>query len=119
MKKRLRKKIHVNEFALLGRLILITRTSKEGLEDFLSGFIDIVDENECDCSGGCSDDTLELIVELGGPADDREGRLKKISAWLDGRSDVKSWTAHGEFDVCYGPADEATEQIVRGVSQAG
>ena len=119
MKKRLRKKIHVGEFALLGRMILITRKSKEGLEDFLNGFIDIVDENECDCSGGFSDDTLEMIVELGGPADDREGRLKRITGWLEGRSDVQSWKAHGEFDICYGPADEATEKIVRGGNQAG
>ena len=29
-------------------------------------------------------------------------------------SDVKTWKAHGEFDICYGPADEATEQTVRG-----
>ena len=117
MKKRLRKKIHLDEFALFGRLIQITRTGKEGLDDFLNDFFGIIDENECECSGACSDDTLDLIVELGGPADDREGRMKNITAWLEGRSDVKSWTAHGEFDVCYGPADEATEQIVRGINE--
>ena len=114
MKKRLRKKIHVDEFALLGRMLLITLKSKEGLDDFLNGFMDIVDENECDCSGSISDDTLEMILELGGPADDREGRLKRITGWLEGRSEVKSWKALNEFDICYGPADEATEQIVRG-----
>jgi uncharacterized protein YggL (DUF469 family) len=45
-------------------------------------------------------------VELGRPSDDRAGRLRAITAWLDGRTDVKHWQVSEEFDLWHGDIPE-------------
>jgi uncharacterized protein YggL (DUF469 family) len=99
MKKRLRKKNHLVEFKEWGRQLVITRNRKDGFDEFLDAFITSIEANACYCGGGGKEDTLDVIVELGGLTDDRDGRMKSIIAWLAGRSDVQSWKIGDEFDL--------------------
>jgi len=102
MKKRLRKKTHHGEFVELGRQLVITRNRKDGFDDFLDAFIGTIEMNECYCGGGGMEDTVDMFVELGGLSDDRDGRMKSITAWLATRSDVLSWKIGDEFDLWHG-----------------
>jgi hypothetical protein len=59
----------------------------------LNGFI---------CGGGGKENILDVVVELGGSrSDDTDGKMMKITAWLDAREDVQSWRIGPEFDVWY------------------
>ena len=40
MKKRLRKKKHVREFAEYGRQLIVTRNRKDGFDEFLYAFVE-------------------------------------------------------------------------------
>ncbi len=104
MKKRLRKKKHVGEFAQWGRQLVITRNTKDGFDEFLDAFIlEAVEANGCYCGGGGQDDKLDVVVELGRRSDDPGARFKRITDWLDARADVQSWKAGEEMDLWYGP----------------
>jgi hypothetical protein len=46
------------------------------------------------------------VVELGRRSDDLVGRMKRIAAWVDARTDVKSWRMSEEFDVWHGDISE-------------
>ncbi|MFO7713018.1 50S ribosome-binding protein YggL [Desulfosarcina sp.] len=100
MKKRLRKKLHVGEYAEWGRQIIITRNRKDEFDEFLDAFIDeAIIANECGCGGSGKEDRLEVVVELGRRSEDPDARLNKIIAWLDSRADVEKWKVGDEFDV--------------------
>lgn len=100
MKKRLRKKKHLGEFTEWGRQLVITRNRKDGFDEFLDAFIeDAIEANGCYCGGGGKEDKLDVIVELGRRSDDPEGRLNRITAWLDARSDVGYVKLGEEFDI--------------------
>jgi uncharacterized protein YggL (DUF469 family) len=102
MKKRLRKKTYRGEFVELGRQLVITRNRKDGFDEFLDAFIGTIEANGCYCGGGGMEDTFDVIVELGGLSDERDGRMKNITAWLTTRSDVQSWKIGDEFDLWHG-----------------
>lgn len=100
MKKRLRKKKHFGEFAEWGREITITRNTKDGFDEFFDAFIvEAIEANGCYCGGGGSGDGLEVVVELGRRSDDPDARLRKVTTWLDARSDVLNHTVGREFDL--------------------
>lgn len=112
MKKRIRKKKHYGEFTELGRQIVVTRNRKEGFEEFLDAFIEqAVEANGCYCGGGGKEDKLDVVVELGRRSDDPPARMKRITAWLDGRPDVQSWRLSEEFDLWHGDFHGIEEEI--------
>ena len=103
MKKRLRKKKHLGEFAEWGRQLVIMRNRKDGFEEFLDAFIEeAIESNGCYCGGGGNEDKLEVVVELGRRSDDPDARLNRITAWLHARPDVESWKVGEEFDIWNG-----------------
>ena len=116
MKKRLRKKKHQGEFREWGRQLVITRNTKDGFDDFLDAFIEkAIEANDCYCGGGGKEDSLDVVVELGRMADDRDGRFKRITDWLDTRPDVLHYKMGPLFDLWY----ESFEDIEGGIEQNG
>ena len=112
MKKRLRKKKHRAEFTEWGRRLLIIRNRKDGFDEFLDAFIDeAIEANGCYCGGGGKEDMLDVVVELGRRSDDPAARVKKITAWLDARSDVQSWKTGEEFDIWHGDFQDIEDKI--------
>jgi uncharacterized protein len=100
MKKRLRKKKHLREFAEWGRQLIVTRNRSDGFDEFLDSFIEeAVEANRCYCGGGGKEDTLDVVIELGRRLDDPQARLNRITAWLDARPDVANWKTGEEFDI--------------------
>ena len=107
MKKRLRKKYHRGEFTEWGRQILITRNRKEGFDEFLEAFIEQgVEAAGCECGGAGLEDRLDVVVELGRLADDPAARFSRITAWLDGREDLKEYKTGPLFDLWYASWEE-------------
>ena len=107
MNKRLRKKKHRGVFAEWGRQIVITRNRKDKFEEFLDEFVEqAIEANGCYCGGGGKEDCLAVVVELGRRSDDPVDRMKRIAAWLDARTDVKSWRMSEEFDLWHGDIPE-------------
>jgi uncharacterized protein len=103
MKKRLQKKKHCGEFAEWGRQMIIRRNRKDRFDEFLDSFVEeAVEANDCYCGGGGKDDKLDVVVELGHRSDDPDARLRKITAWLEGRPDVETWKVGEEFDIWHG-----------------
>ena len=112
MKKRLRKKKHVGEFAEWGRQLVITRNRKDGFDEFLGAFIEeAIEANGCYCGGGGKEDKLDVIVELGRRSDDASGRMNRITAWLDARSDVQNWKMGELFDIWHGNLQDIGDKI--------
>ena len=111
MKKRLRKKKHVREFTEHGRQLMATRNRKEGFEEFLYAFVEeAVEGSGCYCGGGGKEDKLDVILELGTRSEDPDGKLKKITAWLEARPDVKSWKVGPEIDLWHGDFEDMEEE---------
>jgi uncharacterized protein YggL (DUF469 family) len=107
VKKRLRKKKHVGEFTEWGRQIRITRTFKDGLDAFLDAFIEeAIEANGCYCGGGGCEDELDFVVELGRCSGNPDAKIKKITAWLDTRQDVRCWQVSEAFDLWHGECPE-------------
>ena len=72
MKKRLRKKKHLDEFAEWGRRLVIKRNRKDGFDDFLDNFIrDAIEANGCYC-GGSGEGTILTVSETKYQVDDNE-----------------------------------------------
>lgn len=112
MKKRLRKKKHIGEFTEWGCQLLIMRNCKDGFDEFLDAFIEeAIEANGCYCGGGGKEDKLDVIVELGRMSEDPEGRLRKITGWLDGRSDILEYKIGPMFDQWHGSYDDIEERI--------
>ena len=112
MKKRLRKKKHRGEFAEWGSQLLIMRNRKDGFDEFLDAFIEeAIEANGCYCGGGGKEDKLDVIVELGRMADDPEGRLRKITDWLDERLDVIEYRTGPMFDLWHSAFEDIERKI--------
>lgn len=107
MKKRLRKKKHRCEFREWGRQLVIARTRKEGFGEFLDSFLmEAIDAHGCRCGGCGKEDGLDVVVELGRASDDPDGKLRGITAWLDGRNDVASYRIGPLFDLWHDDCPE-------------
>jgi len=103
MKKRLRKKLHRGEFAEWGCQIIASRNTPENAEEFQDAFLlEAIEGNGCYCGGAFTDDTVDVVVELGRMADDPESKRAGIATWLEGRPDVKEWKASGLYDLWHG-----------------
>jgi uncharacterized protein len=107
MRKRLRKKKHVGEFAQWGRQIVIFRDRKDGLDEFLDAFIDeAIEANACYCGGGGNAEKLSFVIELGRRSDNPDARFKKIGEWLDRRPDILSRKSSDAFDLWHGDYED-------------
>ena len=103
MKKRLRKKKHIGEFAEWGRELTVQRNTKEGFDDFFFAFIDeAIEANGLTCGGGGSEDSLSVIIELGARNDPQDERIEQVKKWLDDRQDVQDYKVGELVDVWYG-----------------
>lgn len=112
MKKRLRKKKHISEFAEWGRQLIVTRNTKMDADSFQDAFIiEAIEANGCYCGGSLSDDKVNVIVELGMKSENTEIEFTKVTAWLDERSDVKEWRAGLLFDLWHGDYNDIDDQI--------
>jgi len=112
MKKRLRKKKHLGEFAEWGRQIVITRNRKNEFDEFLDAFLEeAIETNGCYCGGGGKEDKLDVVVELGRRASDPDAKLAKITAWLDGRPDVQDYKIRDLFDIWHDNFEDIEEKI--------
>jgi uncharacterized protein len=112
MKRRLRKKKHLGEFAEWGRQLVIMRNRKDGFDEFLDTFIEeAIELNRCYCGGGGKENKLDVVVELGRHSDEPNARLKRITAWLDSRSDVESWRVGEEFDIWHEDFQDIDDEI--------
>ena len=100
MRKRLRKKKHIGEFAEWGVQLVVIRSRKDGFDDFFDAFVEeAVESNGCICGGGGKEDILDVVVELGSLSDDVDGKMMKVIEWLNAREDVLSWRGGLKFDV--------------------
>jgi uncharacterized protein YggL (DUF469 family) len=112
MKKRLRKKKHYGEFTEWGRQIVVIRNLMDGFDEFLDAFVEeAIEANGCYCGGGGKENKLNVVVELGRRSDDPDARLKRITAWLEVRSDVESWKVSEEFDLWHGDFQDIDDEI--------
>jgi uncharacterized protein YggL (DUF469 family) len=120
LKKRFRKKKHWCEYAKWGRQVVIARTRKDCFNEFLDEFIRAaIEANGCRCVGGGKEDSLDIIVELGRYADDREGKIRSIRSWLDGRSDVAGYRVGPPLDLWHGNCPELPELPVTNLRAMG
>jgi len=107
MKKRLRKKKHLGEFAIFGVPFAISLVEEANFESFVDAFIsDAIEANGCYVAGGGKKDRFSGFIELGRESDLPEERLKRIAGWLDANSDVDSHVIGKAIDAWYGPFDE-------------
>jgi uncharacterized protein YggL (DUF469 family) len=107
MKRRLRKKKHLGEFAEWGRRLIVTRNTQAEADAFQDAFIcEAIEGNGCCCGGAMSAEQIDVIVELGKADDDPDGRFARVTAWLDARADVRGWQAGPLFDLWYGDFDD-------------
>ena len=110
MKKRLRKKKYIGEFQEWGVTISITRNTETDFEVFLDEFVEQgMEANTCYFTGTSKEDSLEGFIDLGRSLDQAEAKLAKVNAWLDKRSDVKTYATGKLTDAWYGPFDGQDE----------
>ncbi len=102
MKKRLRKKKHKGEFAVLGRQIVVRRSSSNDPQAFLDRFIEIVEANGCVCGGSSSPEVLDVVIELGQRNQNLDQRMNEIVNAIRSDTTVSSIAVGDEFDVWYG-----------------
>jgi len=115
MKKRLRKKKHIGEFAEWGRQLVASRNTNINADAFHDAFIiEAIEANGCYCGGSLSDDKINVIVELGKMSENLESKFAKVTAWLDKRSDIEEWRAGPLFDLWHGDYDDIEDQSEQG-----
>ena len=85
MKKRLRKKLHLEEFKEfgLGIKIKFNDLNKINTDTLMNSFIDFVEENTTYCGGGGDNKEWEMIVEINKKLDTPESLGEKIKNFLD------------------------------------
>ena len=115
MKKRLRKKKHIGEFAEWGRQLVASRNTNINADAFHDAFIiEAIEANGCYCGGSLSDDKINVIVELGKMSENLESKFAKVTAWIDKRSDIEEWRAGPLFDLWHGDYDDIEDQSEQG-----
>lgn len=106
MKKRLRKKKRIGEFAQKGCRLVVLRKTKDESEAFNDAFIlEAVEANGCFCGGSLREDRLDVVLELGRSSERADARFDHVAAWLRARPDVLEWRAGAILDLWYAPAE--------------
>jgi uncharacterized protein YggL (DUF469 family) len=107
MKKRLRKKKHVGEFATFGVPVAVKLAAGTDFDSFLDAFLEeAIEANGCYFGGGGQKHRLSGIIELGRKIDLSEERLKKVSHWLSSNSNVANHIIGEIEDLWYGSFDD-------------
>jgi uncharacterized protein YggL (DUF469 family) len=107
MKKRLRKKKHVDDFAVFGVEVAIRLKDGTDFDAFLENFIsDAIEANQCYFGGGGQDDRISGIIELGRRSDSPESRRESISNWLDVNRNVDRYVFGVIKDLWYSSFEE-------------
>ncbi len=107
MKKRLRKKKHVGEFAAFGVPVAVKLADKTDFDSFLDAFLEeAIEANGCYFGGGGQKDRLSGIIELGRKIDLPEERLDRVSHWLRSNSNVAKYIIGEINDLWYGSFDD-------------
>ena len=107
MKKRLRKKKHVGEFAVFGASVAVRLADGTDFDSFLDAFLeDAIEANGCYFGGGGQKDRLSGVIELGRKIDLPEERLKNVMYWLDRNSNVTNYVTGEISDLWYGSFDD-------------
>ena len=103
MRKRIRKKKHLGEFAEFGRQFVIRRNRKEDFDEFFDWVIgEVIEGNDCFCGGTGKEDQIDIIVELG-TRDRNPGKKKeRIEEMLREHQDVAEVLVGEEFDLWHG-----------------
>ena len=87
MKKRLRKKLHINEFKEYGIdfTIKFTGQNRINTDKLMDQFIDFLEVNHTYCGGGGDDNKWEMIVEVNKHEHTPEELTGKIKGFFDGK----------------------------------
>jgi uncharacterized protein len=110
MKKRLRKKKHVGEFAEYGREIIIKLNRNDDSDEFFDAFIvEAIEGNGCYCFGGGTPNRYGMFVTLGRRCENPDAKMKAIIAWIEAQPDVESWTVSEEYDAFYPKFDDVED----------
>jgi len=110
MKKRLRKKKHVGEFAVYGREIIIKLNRNDDSDEFFDAFIvEAIEGNGCYCFGGGTPNRYGMFVTLGRRCENPDAKMKAIIAWIEAQPDVESWTVSEEYDAFYPKFDDVED----------
>ncbi len=113
MKKRLRKKKHLAEFAEYGVSIVIVREHERDFDAFLDDFIlQAIERNACYFGGGGGADRLNGVIELGRMSDQSEIKLQKVKAWLAARKDVVRFATGKMLDLWYGSFEDEDAELI-------
>lgn len=114
MKKRLRKKKKIGEFKVFGAPIQMKMKSETDFDSFLDEFLsEAIEANGCYIGGGGQKDRFAGFIELGRMSDLPETRLKRISEWLDARSEVENYKIGNITDAWYGPFEQLNSTGVK------
>ena len=109
MKKRLRKKKHCGNFTEWGRRLVAVRNTCEHADAFHDSFlVQAIEANGCYSGGSLSGDRIDVVVELGTKRNDPDAKFQKVTAWLDARQDVESWSAGPLVDLWHGNLEDKT-----------
>jgi len=103
MRKRLRKKQRLGEFAEYGFLVGVTPNAPIGSperDSFLDRFIEeAIEKNDLSCGGG-GENTWEFFVTANGRrASATELQRRSVEAWLDSDPDVSAYTVSSPIDA--------------------
>jgi len=102
MKRRLRKKKHLGEFAVYGCEIVIHRSQEIGFDFFLDDLITIVESQNCSCGGSGRGDYFDGVIELGHFHQDLGSKAEYILEAVKNMNCVESVVFGKEFDLWYG-----------------
>lgn len=98
MKKRLRKKKHLKEFAEYGRYFKCRRSTKENANDFLNEFIEMIEKNKCLCGGSIGEEFLDIVIEFGKEPNIND-KYNSIKNWINSRDDILFYGFSEPFDL--------------------
>lgn len=106
MRKRLRKKKRLGEFAEFGVLVAVTPTlplDSPERDSLLDRFIEeAIERNELSCGGG-GGETWEFFVTANGRrASVTEAQRRSLEAWLHSSSGVGTYTLSSPIDAWHG-----------------
>lgn len=104
MKKRLRKKLHLDEFAVQGfEFSCRINTDQLSADDFFDGLIELVENRGLVIEGDGSDHDFTAYVISGGRYDSTsQDDIDAVKQWLDTTKGIESAKVEGLSDAYYG-----------------
>ena len=105
MKKRLRKKLHLGEYQVLGFQLSAVYPARSDEElDVLTGqLLDFLEEHEMSCSGTVGEVELDLFVVTGTVAVDGEAKRRELQEFVRALPGLEQVETGELIDAFYGP----------------